>query len=195
MPRFTVKRKGRLKTSVRAERASKLRVRKQGWVDPYPFIMGTVPEKYVYSELSKRNIPFLFQNELRFVIPEIEYDNWFRPDIAIPSLRIIIEVQGSYWHSKPEQIEKDAFKFAIYQELGWKVLIWWDFDILEDLPRLFAEEPAFIPYQVDYRNTKSTEYIENKKYIDDTKGIATMNRNRGLRKAYKKRAVRQKYKR
>jgi G:T-mismatch repair DNA endonuclease (very short patch repair protein) len=190
MPRFVTRRKGRLKTKVRAERAGILRYRKGSWIDPFPNVLGTLPEKIVYAELSKRGIPFWFQNEVRFQIPEIDFDKQYRPDIAVPDVRIIIEVQGSYWHSKPEQIEADAYKFAIYQTLGWQVLIWWDYDILENVHELFAAEPK-LKWRTPPGGFGSTETnVAGRRIIDDSKGIRTTNRRRALRKAYKKPAVR-----
>lgn len=195
MPRITVQRKGRLSTEERARRAGLSRFRKGQWVDPFPWVQGTLPEKMVYAELSKRGIRFAFQNEIRFQIPEIDFNKVYRPDIAIPSMKIIIEVQGSYWHSTDEAIENDAYKFAIYQTLGWKVLVWWDYEIVSRLQELIAAEPALqgqVPLRV---NTATTEYVYTKKRtIDDSKGIRTLNYKRGQRKQYKKDAPRVKLK-
>lgn len=162
----------------------------KGYFDHYFGILGTKPEKMVYAELSMRAIPFWFQNEVTFAIPELQLVKDYRPDFAIPSLKIIIEVQGSYWHSKPDQIEADAYKAAVYQTLGWTVLLWWDYEIEANLQALFSAEPLFAPYPRRTENTKSSETSNGRKVIrDDTKGIKTLNYRRSLRSAYKKTPV------
>ena len=117
MPR---RRKEILSTADRLERRSTNRLRNEQWVDPFPLGFGTLPEKLVYAELTRRNIPFYYLNDIRAQIPEIEFDQWYQADFVIPSLKIIIEVQGAYFHSKPAAIESDAFKFAVYEMTGWK---------------------------------------------------------------------------
>lgn len=189
MPRF-VKRLQPLTTKQKVERESKSRVTGyKRWVDPFPNVQGTLPEKMVYAELVRLRIPFLFQNNINFSIPEIEFNKDYRPDIAIPSLKIIIEVQGSYWHSKDKAIEDDAYKFAIYQTVGWTVLAWWDYDIMDHLQQLFSEQPQLVAASVFSHDNKSTEYFERKVYRDDSKGIVTMNKNRAQRMQYKKKPV------
>lgn len=183
----------RRSTKDRAERYDGWRTKKEQWIDPFPTVDGTLPEKMVYAELSRRGIAFAFQNEVQFLIPEIDFSKDYRPDIIIPALKVIIEVQGSYWHSKPEAIENDAYKFAVYEMTGWKVLAWWDYDIMTRLLDLFAEQPEF--YYRTIAEGYNSEFIYTKKiYRDDSKGIVTMNRNRGLRQAYKKPSIRQRLK-
>ena len=129
-----------------AERAKKYRVtRTFVWIDPYPEIPGTKPEKMVYAELMRRGIPFHFQEWFHIVsdIYIIEGDSWYKPDFIIPELKMIIEVQGAYWHTKPDQIEKDSYKYALYEQvMGYKVVLWWDYDIEARLQSLFEGEPG-----------------------------------------------------
>lgn len=189
MPRY-VKRTKMLRTSVLAERAKRQRVRNASWYDPFPNIHGTLPEKMVYAELSRRGIPFLFLNDLRFQIPEIEFDKSFQADFVIPSMRLIIEVQGSYWHSMEKTIESDSVKFAIYEIGGYRVLPWWDYDIFANLPGLIAAEPQLAAYPpVNDRGSAELPVVARTK-VDTSKGIRTLNRIRAQRQAYKKKAVR-----
>lgn len=161
----------------------------KNWIDPFPTVIGTVPEKMIYEQLVRRSIPFWFQNEVAFNIPEIAFSKDYRPDIVLPTLKIIIEVQGSYWHSKPKAIEDDAFKFAVYEATGWKVLAWWDYDIIYDVNKLFRDEPLLSSYHYTGNNV-STEATNGRKVIrDDTKGIKTMNYNRAQRNSYRKKPV------
>ena len=101
MPR---RRSNTLTISDRLDRHSTNRLRSEQWIDPFPVGFGTLPEKLVYAELTRRNIPFYYLNDIRAQIPEIEFDQWYQADFVIPSLKIIIEVQGAYWHSKPAAI-------------------------------------------------------------------------------------------
>lgn len=192
MPRY-VKRVRRLRTNVLADRAKKTHVRKNAWVDPFPWVHGTLPEKMVYAELSRRKIPFLFLNDVRFQIPEIEFDKTYQADFVIPSLRIIIEVQGSYWHSMEKTIESDAFKFAIYELGGYRVLSWWDYDIYERLPELVAAEPSLAAYApVSYDGSSAELPVVARTKVDTSQGIRTLNRKRAERHLYKKPPARQK---
>lgn len=160
------------------------RTRKQ-WVDPYPEVHGTLPEKMVYAELTRLGIPFYFLNDLRFKIPEIAFDKYYQADFMIPSAKIIIEVQGAYWHSKPETIEADAFKFAIYETGGYKVLSWYDFDIIGRLHELMHSEPAILSLvRAAGTRSKSTELTPIRRTkVDTSKGIRTLNSRRKIAKA------------
>ncbi len=150
------------------------------WVDPYPEVHGTLPEKMVYAELSRLGIPFLFLNDLRFKIPEIKFDKYYQADFVIPSIKLIIEVQGAFWHSKPKTIEGDAFKFAVYETLGWKVLAWWDYDIIARLHDLVAASPELMSID-KFRAIpgKSLELpVRRRTKVDSSKGIRTLNMRR-----------------
>ena len=52
---------------------------------------------------------------------KVKYDGeYLAPDIVLPDLNLIIEYDGSYWHSGNE--EKDIAKTEKFKELGYKVL-------------------------------------------------------------------------
>lgn len=158
------------------------------WIDPFPNVQGTLPEKMVYSALSQRGIPFLFLNDITFSIPEISFIKEYQADFVIPSLRIIIEVQGAYWHSKPSTIEDDAFKMAVYQQAGYRPLAWWDFDIIKDINSLFLTDPQLSQYNV-VRNSSSELPVQSRKKQNTSKGIVTLNKRRALKNSYKKKPV------
>jgi very-short-patch-repair endonuclease len=159
------------------------------WVDPFPGVHGTLPEKIVYSKLSQMGIPFLFLNDINFNIPEIEFNKYYQADFVIPSLRIIIEVQGAFWHSKPKAIESDAFKFAIYEMTGWKVLAWWDYEIIDNVNLLVAKTPELLSI-AKYQTSGSKELPpERRTKVDTSQGIRTLNKKRGARLAYRKKPV------
>jgi hypothetical protein len=111
------------------------RVAKVQWIDPYPYVPGTVPEKMVFAELMARGIEFVFQapgfppgqeNAPHFV--KRLHD--IRPDFLIPSIRAVIEVQGTYFHTQPDVEQHDLDKLTEYRMWGWKVYWIFDLDII-----------------------------------------------------------------
>lgn len=161
-------RKTPLTTNEKYDRAKKYRLtRSYVWHDPYPDIPGTKPEKMVYAGLMRRGIPFIFQSDFHIVLPsyDLEGNDWYKPDFILPDLNIIIEVQGAYWHTKPDQIDSDSYKYALYQLMGKKVLLWWDYDIEAKLDDLFAMESELgnrnKPITIVQRSDKQ-EYADGK---------------------------------
>lgn len=110
-------------------------VQKPRWVDPYPWVMGTFPEKLVFAWLADRGIPFTFQATFPDYPGTLTVEE-FRPDFRLDQFKVIIEVQGEYWHSLPAQAEQDVYKFSIYKLSGWTVYWFWESDILADLASL-----------------------------------------------------------
>lgn len=157
------------------------------WIDPFPNVHGTEPEKRVYAALSQRGIRFYFLNNVQISIPEIEIFKKYQADFILPDYKIIIEVQGAYWHSKPAAIESDAFKFALYQMMGYTPYAWWDFDIFRDINALFATLSGVPINYVNNLNTELAPYDRTK--VDSSKGIVTLNRKRGARLSYRKKPV------
>ena len=154
------------------------------FVDPFPGIHGTLPEKMVYAELTRLGIPFYFLNDIRFQFPEIDLDKEFQADFIIPSIKLIIEVQGAYFHSMAKSIESDAYKFAIYEAGGYKVLAWWDFDIIARLHELVTASPELLSIARPGNRSDSTELTPLKRTkVDTSKGIRTLNTRRKRPKA------------
>jgi hypothetical protein len=126
---------------------AKTRLKAWGWIDPYPWVPGTVPEKMVFAELMGRHIEFVFQ-ALKFppigtkgftgthAVPSL---GAIRPDNLIPSIKAVIEVQGTYFHTVPAQEKHDLQKAMEYHAWGWKVYWLWDLDILAS-PRRAVEQ-------------------------------------------------------
>lgn len=190
MPRLIRYNPNRYDRQEQVDRSKTFRVRGyKRWIDPYPEVHGTRPEKMVYEQLVRRGIKFYFLNDFTYTIPEIDFIKEYQTDFVLPDQKIIIEVQGAYWHSKPSAIESDAFKLAVYQSAGWHVLAWWDFDIEEDINKLFRTEPLLSSY--GYINLSlSTELAPvSRKKQDTSQGIRTLNTKRALRVSYRKKAV------
>lgn len=95
----------------------------------------TSVETFIRYFLETNKISFNYNTQL---VKEYRY----RPDFCIEGLKILIEVQGDYWHANPDlyddedctlrQIasrEKDLLKKSIYESLGYTVIYIWESDI------------------------------------------------------------------
>jgi len=165
----------------RLESADKLRLSRQfKFVDPFPLGFGTLPEKLVYNALTQAGIQFYYLNDLDFSMPEIDFFKKYQADFMIPSIKVIIEVQGAYWHSKPGAPESDAYKMAIYEAFGYTVLAWWDYEIESHLGDLMANSGILLAApRVAAQAGQSTELTPLARTKTDTsKGIRTLNRKR-----------------
>lgn len=189
MPRLVDRtRPNRVTTTERLRRAKIQKTyRSNVFIDQFPQIHGTVPEKMVYAALSKFGIPFYFLNDVQLVVPEIDFDKWYQADFIIPSAKVIIEVQGSKWHSTPQAIESDSFKFALYQMNGWTPLAFWDYDIFTKLDEMILSVPALRALVTNQETFVSRELAPLRRTkIDTSKGIRTLNAKRKIRQQYKK---------
>lgn len=181
MPRYiksaTSKKRQATPDSTRLQRQYK-------WTDPFPEVHGTLPEKMVYAELTRLGIPFYFLNDVHAVIPEIEFDQWYQADFIIPSIKLIIEVQGAFWHSKDKTIESDAYKFAIYETIGYRVLAWWDYDIISRLQDLVFADAQLLSIARPGGVVNSAELTPLRRTkVDTSKGIRTLNSRRRVEAA------------
>jgi len=69
-------------------------------------------EQLLINELNNQKTDFEFQYQVgKYVI-----------DIAFPKHRLAVEADGIYWHSLPENIERDNRKDNFLTETGWKTL-------------------------------------------------------------------------
>lgn len=158
----------------RAKTAGKYRARvTKQWFDPTPEIDGTHPEKLVINRLILMQIPFVSQGYVNINIPELDLNKDYRPDILIPDIKLIIQVQGAYWHSKPAQVDADAYLNALYEAVGYRVIDWWDYDIETNLDALFQSEPQLANW-TGPRGGRETAGLRQSD-IDDAKGIRTLN--------------------
>lgn len=110
----------------------KFRLHAARWVDPFPWIPGTKPEKMVFAELVKQGFYFIFQGDFpkedRYVQVSAE-DPGFQPDIVVPEWKVIIDPFGDYHHSKESARESDARKLAFYEKKGYEFIHPWSSDI------------------------------------------------------------------
>ncbi len=70
-------------------------------------------EKIVYNELKKKGIIFEKQKVI---------GNKFTVDVYIPSINLVIECDGDYWHSMPINARRDASKDAYLSKCGFDIL-------------------------------------------------------------------------
>ena len=117
------------------------RLHKAQWIDPFPLIPGTEPEKRIFAALVERHIYFIFQGQ----IPELQrglYSTFempgYKPDFILPQYKIIIDPFSPYHHTLPGAVERDAKKFVLYTSLGYKFYYPW---AVEPGVFDFAQEP------------------------------------------------------
>ena len=107
----------------RTRRPTKMRLRKPPWIDPFPQIPGTEPEKRIFAALVKRKVYFIFQGQ----IPEFEKGgtNYFmkpvgyKPDFVLPEYKLIIDPFSPFHHSQPKAVLRDEDKVAKYEYVGY----------------------------------------------------------------------------
>jgi len=107
----------------RRQTPGKFKLRKPRWIDPYPWIDGTEPEKRVFEMLMKRGIYFIFQGQ----VPEFERGGskeflapvGYKPDFVLPEYRLIIDPFSPFHHSKEDAAKRDVNKVAVYSAAGY----------------------------------------------------------------------------
>jgi DNA replication protein DnaD len=69
--------------------------------------------------------------------------NCYKSDIAIPEIKLSIEVDG-HSHKAFKVKAQDELKTKVLNSLGWKVIRFWNQEILEDLPKVLKEINTFM---------------------------------------------------
>lgn len=106
----------------------------------------TLPEQKVEDLLNQQDIDFIFNQ------PFGEY----RPDFINHEHKLVIEVQGDYWHCNPylypngpkdeiqvKHVLRDYYKKCYLLSRGYKILYLWEQDILNDLNKVKEEIDAY----------------------------------------------------
>ncbi len=107
----------------RRQSVGKFKLRAPEWVDPYPWIDGTEPEKRVFAALMNRHVFFIYQGQ----IPEFEVGGrwWFarpvsfKPDFVLPEYKLIIDPFSPFHHSLADAAARDRQKIAMYSAAGY----------------------------------------------------------------------------
>ena len=170
MATISVRRKRRESSS------NRIRLHKPVWVDNYPWIEGTHPEKLVFQELAERHIAFDFQILLVEAVPAarglpVLNQSPYRADFLIQSCKLVLDPWDPFHHSDPQQAKDDAEKLAVYRALGYTTYWVWADELekngaawwLNQMPEL--SHAAHGPFK--------TYHTQN-----DTAGIAAANRSR-----------------
>jgi very-short-patch-repair endonuclease len=90
----------------------------------------TIP--YEYTDI-ERNMEQVLQ-ELRIdYIHSFNLGDRFLCDFAIPSLKLIIECDGNYWHNLPNMKRRDKAKDAYALKCGWEVFRFSESDLLNNI--------------------------------------------------------------
>lgn len=87
-------------------------------------------EKKVYEELKRRDLLFETQKLIngRFLV-----------DAYIPSLNLVIEADGDYWHNLDRIKKKDKAENAYLTKCGFNLVRWREADINTDVKSLFNQ--------------------------------------------------------
>lgn len=178
MPQTFVRDPGRRRPQVEPPHS---RIYVPRWVDPYFSIQGSQPEKMVMAEFVRRGIYFQHTPQKNsvggLVDPTWEADFWL-PQYG---KGIWIEVNGLYFHTLPGSPERDAYRYAVLESAGLRVLVWWDYDILDHLIDLMNSVPEFRRVNDTLQEGKTNHglpFYEGGDGIDHLKGLRKALSNR-----------------
>ncbi len=68
-----------------------------------------------------------------------EIKHGYQCDVLIPSMNLVIECDGNYWHKYPIGLERDHIRTKELIEQGFKVLRLWEVEINEMTIKDFQE--------------------------------------------------------
>lgn len=109
------------------------KLHKPKWIDPYPGVPGTEPEKRLFAHLVQRRIFFIFQGNLSDLgSVAAASGRHFAPDIIIPEYKVILDPFSEFHHALPEQAVRDAEKAELYTAWGWSFYHPWAHEITDD---------------------------------------------------------------
>jgi hypothetical protein len=109
---------------------------KPRWIDPYPWIPGTVPEKMIFAELVRRHIYFVFHGTpddfaeadiLAFYAPTL-HDF----DFLLPEWQVVIDPYSEFHHSQPDTVQRDITRRVVLLAQGWKYYTPWAHEVVAD---------------------------------------------------------------
>lgn len=122
----------------RRQSIGKFKLTKADWIDPYPWIPGTRPEKILFAVLVRRGIYFRFQDDFpvedRYLSAILQERN-FKPDFIVPEWKIIYDPYGDFVHSQPSAIGTperpgpDVWKDVYYRSKGYEFIHPWSSQI------------------------------------------------------------------
>ncbi|MGD0021260.1 MAG: DUF559 domain-containing protein [Smithellaceae bacterium] len=86
----------------------------------------TAPETLLYTEMERQRIPFMKQQPI---------DGLYVADALVPGAKIIVEVDGDYWHRKTDQsiVRRDQKKSKYLESRGYIVFRFTESELKEDI--------------------------------------------------------------
>ena len=108
------------------EKQSKTRTSliRSGKIKNYTPVKNSSIEVKIQNFLKKLGIEF-------FTHQYMKIEHGYQCDILIPSMNMVIECDGDYWHKYPIGLERDRIRTKELIEKGFKVLRLWEFEIKE----------------------------------------------------------------
>ncbi len=97
-----------------------------------PHCIGSTGQRLLQEMLEIRDLGKVIYNDRKIL-------NGLELDIYYPELSIGIEYQGNYWHSLPENIERDKRKKLLCKEKCIKLIEVWDNDFMKN-PKIIEEK-------------------------------------------------------
>ncbi len=131
----------------RRQTRGRLKLHKPHWIDPFPWIKGTDPEKRFFEALIRARIYFVFHggsppNTSKVVLNEADHDI----DFYLPEYRVIIDPYSPFHHSQEDSVARDARKAAIFAAAGVVTYHPWavapGIFVLDQLPQLLGRWSA-----------------------------------------------------
>jgi len=102
----------------------------------------TKPELAMEDFLKNRNINYIKHWDYKYGIA----------DFFIPNRKLIIEVDGDYWHTLPGREGKDRIKTKYLEEIGYDVLRIWESEMNKDIESVFDRINKTIRGEIECRN-------------------------------------------
>lgn len=139
--------------------------KKEVWVKPakiseFRFCSRQCLGAYVYSHTHSPTLPEIVVAQALDHLG-IKYEQEYRIgkypcDFAIPQHSIVIEVDGSYWHSLPKRQKLDRVKDKYLRNLGWEVIRFKEHDIHRNLSKCLIKINKYIPLISNGQNYTAT---------------------------------------
>lgn|SRR3990167_11535991 len=103
------------------ETRAKMRLSRSKWHGPFK---DTKPELVMHEMLNGLDVKFEKNVPIR-----LSNGRYHKVDVLVSGSNIIIEVDGRYWHSRPENVERDLYQTKDLTNQGYEVIRIWDDEI------------------------------------------------------------------
>lgn len=109
------------------------------FINPYPYMSSV--EARVHLELERRQVPFTWRWFDGGMAPHLQemMPNW-HPEFTLREYKTVITVQGNYFSTLTNVIDKLAMAKVLLEADGWKVVVLYEDDILRDLQGVLEKQ-------------------------------------------------------